>query len=69
MSNCSVNVTHTNKLRLRKVIHGAVISYINDHGYALADNVAVSSLEKRVLGAVWNAVKTGQLDIGVNSEH
>lgn len=51
-----------NKVRLRKVIRGAVVNYINAHGYQLGTASAVRSLEKRVYGAVYSALTTGQLE-------
>ena len=46
--------------RIRVVVHGAVTNYIQAHGMELATVTNVNSLEKRVVGAVLSAVKTGQ---------
>ena len=55
-------MTPSSRLRLRKVIHGAIVNYANAHGYQLDTPSAVRSLEKRVYGAVYSAITTGQLE-------
>lgn len=51
-----------NRMRLRKVILGAIANYTNAHGMQLTTPSNVKSLEKRITGAVWSALTTGQLE-------
>lgn len=50
--------------RIRALVHGAMTNYINAHGMTLASTSNVNSLEKRIVGALWGALKTGQLSDG-----
>lgn len=47
--------------RIRSVVHGAVTNYVQAHGMTLASHSNVNSLEKRIVGGILGALKTGQL--------
>lgn len=53
-----------NRKKLVTIVHGAVKCYLNAHGHELPPEVVrgLTSLEKRVVGAVWGALKDGQFE-------
>ena len=57
-----MGLTTADKIRLRKVILGAINNYINAHGRTLETTANIHSLEKRITGAVYSALTTGQLE-------
>ena len=57
-----MNLSVAGRIRLRKVVRGAINNYINAHGNTLATTVNIASLEKRITGAVYSALTTGQLE-------
>ena len=57
-----MNLSVAGRIRLRKVVQGAIMNYINAHGRTLETTVNIHSLEKRITGAVYSALTTGQLE-------
>ena len=53
----------SSKDKLRVVIRGAIKNYRGAHGDTVVNGTNWSSLEKRLVGAVWTALHDGQLDV------